>query len=396
MALNPEKGLGLPVGLFAALYLPAFLVYLAQALTASFIVLHAGRMGAPPALAGLIAALPHVGTLLFDLPAGNLADRGDLHRIHRTAVVCMALVSILIWLAPGIYLFSLLIVLYGAFRTLWSISQVAVVRSLVREERRGRALSLMGGMIRIASIIGPALGGYLAALYGIPILFLGAGILMLISSFSRFSRKDEPERTLRPEKEAMSYRGSIRRFLPILLRAGTGIVILGLLRSARPVILPLYGESLGLDIGTIGLVMGLSGLADTLLFWPAGLIYDTFGIKRGAVLCLGLFSAGLFMVPFTTGFYGFVAAALIIGIGNGFGAGINMTLSAVLAPDDEVGAFLGVWRLFTDAGVLAGPIAVGAVSAAAGVAFAPAALGIIGFGGALFFQLAVPNSRPGS
>lgn len=394
MAINPSGGAGIPRSLLIKLYLPAFFVYLGRALTTSFIVLHASGLGASPAAAGVVAALPHLGTMLFDLPAGNLADRRDLHRLHRWAILLLGIASIFIWLIPGIYPFCALLVCYGALRSLWTISQIAVVREAVDEEYRGRALSLMGGIVRIASIIGPIAGGFLAARYGIPLLFLVAGLLMIGASLARFLLRPPPG-VLGPGKGSpRSYRSSFRRFLPLLLRAGTGIVILGLLRSARPVILPLYGASLGLDVGKIGLVMGLSGAADALLFYPAGIIYDSFGIKRGAILCLLIFSLGLCLIPMTTGFYGFVAAALVIGVGNGFGAGINMTFSAVLAPDDEVGSFIGAWRLFTDAGVLAGPLAVGALSAVAGIAVAPAALGIIGFGGALFFRLAAPDSKP--
>ena len=68
-----------------------------------------------------------------------------------------------------------------------------------------------------------------------------------------------------------------------------------------------------------------------------------------------------------------------------------MTLSADLAPDNEVGGFMGIWRLFTDAGVVSGPLIVGIITAVAGLAATPAALGLIGLGGALYFQLTVRN-----
>ena len=374
------------------LYIPAFLTYLADGLTTSFIVLYALELGARPATAGLIAALPHVGTLLFDLPAGRLIDRVHLKRVYTLSALAMGLLLILIRLLPGIPYFIPLLVLFGAARTNWRICQVAVVRRLVVPQMRGRALALMGGMNRLGAFLGPVAGGYLAAVFGLPILFAAAGLLLFMTAATHtiFAPLLPPPGEV-PRKGGFS--GAFKRHSRVLLTAGTGIVVLGVLRAALPVLLPLYGQSLGLSLQQIGLIMGVGGLADTLLFYPAGLIYDRFGIKRGAVLCLGLFSGGLLLIPFSSGFYSLLFIAALIGTGNGFGSGVNMTLSADLAPDDEVGGFMGIWRLFTDAGILSGPLIVGIITAVSGLAATPVALGLIGFSGALYFQLTVRNPK---
>ena len=376
--------------LLVPLYLPAALAYLSQGLTTSFIVLYALELGAPPAAAGLIAALPHIGTIVFDLPAGSLSDRVQLKGLYLAATVCMATAALLIGLLHSLYLLAPLLILFGAARTFWSISQVSMVRRLVAPESRGRALALMGGMVRIGSFAGPAAGGYLAAVAGLAPLFLVASLLLLSASLLiLFITPSTPSPGIAPAAPRGLVK-SFRRHRRVLLTAGTGIVILGLLRSARPVLLPLYGEMLGLRIEQIGLVMGLGGLADTLLFYPAGVIYDRFGIRSGAILTLCLFSLGMLLLPLASGFYPFLAAAILIGIGNGFGAGINMTFSASLAPDDEVGGFMGIWRLFTDAGTVGGPLLAGGITALAGLGAAPLVLGAVGIAGAGIFARTVP------
>jgi MFS family permease len=378
--------------LLLPVYFPAFLAYLADGLTTSFIVLYALELGARPAAAGLIAALPHVGTLFFDLQAGRLIDRYNLKQVHLFSALGIGLISLLIGILPGILVFIPLLVLFGAARTTWRICQVAVVRRLVEPRMRGRSLALMGGMVRTGSFLGPVAGGFLASAFGLPVLFRLAGLLLLATSGIYILLEPSLPATGAAVRSG-GFTGTLRRHSRVLLTAGTGIVILGVLRAARPVLLPLYGESLGLNLRQIGLVMGVGGLADTLLFYPAGLIYDRFGIKRGAVLCLSLFSGGLLLIPFSGGFYSLLFVAALIGTGNGFGAGVNMTLSADLAPDDEVGGFMGIWRLFTDAGVLSGPLIVGVITAVSGLAATPVALGLIGFSGALYFQLTVRGSN---
>ena len=384
--------------LLLPLYFPAFLAYLAQGLTASFIVLYAGKLGADPVRAGIIAALPHLGTIFFDLQAGKLSDRYNLKVVFTIGTLLMGLFLVCIGLFAQLAVVVPLLILYGASRTLFLISQVSTVRLQVVSEIRGRALALMGGMIRVGAFVGPAVGGFLAARFGLSSLFVLAGVMASLSALIHFLFA--PDSRKHPDGESPVNAGFVaafRRHYRVLLTAGIGIVVLGVLRSARPVLLPLYGESLGLGLGQIGLIMGLGGLADTLLFYPAGMIYDRFGIKYGAVLCLVLFSVGTALIPVSRGFTSLLMVATLIGIGNGFGAGINMTLSAELAPDNEVGGFLGVWRMFTDAGFLSGPLAIGAITAAAGLASAPVALGIIGLGGALYFQLSVKSiaTHPG-
>jgi MFS family permease len=94
-----------------------------------------------------------------------------------------------------------------------------------------------------------------------------------------------------------------------------------------------------------------------------------------------VFSLGLLLLPLTRGVAGFVVASMLIGMGNGFGAGINMTLGTDLAPRNAVSEFIGFWRLFGDVGGTLGPVIVGAMAAAVGISaslFLIAGIGAIG------------------
>ena len=59
---------------------------------------------------------------------------------------------------------------------------------------------------------------------------------------------------------------------------------------------------------------------------------------------------------------------MLIGLGNGFGAGINMIFGTDLAPRNAASAFIGLWRLFSDVGQTLGPVLVGALASATGLA----------------------------
>jgi MFS family permease len=166
-----------------------------------------------------------------------------------------------------------------------------------------------------------------------------------------------------------------------LLTVGVGIVILQLLRSSRSILLPLWGAELSLSATVIGSVMSAGAILDLILFVPSGIIMDRAGRKVAAGLCIGVFSTGVLVLGFTSGVPGFVLASLIIGLGNGFGAGINMTIGTDLAPDGAVSEFIGLWRLFGDVGTTAGPAVIGALAGAGGLGLAITVAALVGYAG---------------
>ncbi|MBK6887074.1 MAG: hypothetical protein IPH03_12045 [Tetrasphaera sp.] len=120
---------------------------------------------------------------------------------------------------------------------------------------------------------------------------------------------------------------------------GFGVIAVAATRAARNAIVPLWAEAIGLDATSTSIVFGLSGAADMLLFYPAGWEMDRLGrvyIPRRAVDA-GL-AAGDVPVPFAGTFWALVVVATVLGIGNGIGSGILMTLGADASP--EVG---GLW-----------------------------------------------------
>ena len=136
----------------------------------------------------------------------------------------------------------------------------------------------------------------------------------------------------------------------IYMHAGPPIISLGVLRQARQVFLPLWGEQIGLGPGQIGLITSASFFIDATIFYPIGIIMDTRGRKWVAVPCLITMAVGLAILPLTNTFTTFLLVGMLLGLGNGFGSGINMTLGADFSPDVGRGEFLGVWRLISDIG----------------------------------------------
>jgi MFS family permease len=98
-------------------------------------------------------------------------------------------------------------------------------------------------------------------------------------------------------------------------------------------------------------------------------------------------------MPLTSSFAGLALVGGLMGVGNGMGSGIVMTLGADLAPPDGRAAFLGAWRLVSDAGQAGGPLIAAAATAVATLGVASASIGLLGFVGVATFAVFLP-SRP--
>ena len=87
--------------------------------------------------------------------------------------------------------------------------------------------------------------------------------------------------------------GTMWRFRRVLSRLGLAAASLSAVRSARQVVLPLWGLSIGLDAQTIALVVGISGAIDFALFYASGQVMDRFGRLWAALPAMLLMGAGL-------------------------------------------------------------------------------------------------------
>lgn len=390
-------------GLFLPVYAPMLLLSTGLSAPAAIFPQYLVSLGAGVALSGMILSLRGFGNLLTDLPGGFLLGRVRLDRVMGLSLAIAVVSAFGLALSGSVAGISGWVLLSGAATSVTVTSCMTYVRRTVPAAIRGRALSLIGGSVRIGALIGPAAGGVLADWFGFQAAFwLRAGAFAVALALFLLGRRRQTGPDGNPQQSADAPASFVAQFKtawsesrgragPVLL-AGTGILILQLLRSSRSVILPLWGESLGLSASLIGTVMSVGAAFDLALFLPAGVIMDRAGRKTAGTLCLGGFTFGIVLLALSNGVPGYVAAALLIGLGNGFGAGINMTIGTDLAPNGAISEFLGAWRLIGDTGSTAGPGVAGLTTAIAGLVAGGLALAGIGLIGFLIFALLAPET----
>lgn len=401
-------------------YGPTVLFALGEGAVIPLIPVIAAELGADVATAALVASALVVGQLCGNLPAGWAVARiGERLTMAIGGTVALAAVVGLA-LAPSLGLFALAVFLIGFCAAAFGLARHSFMTTRVPLSFRARALSLLGGTFRLGMFVGPFVAAGLLAVFGnehATIWFfagcLVATVLLVLLGPDPETQfvtavRDEPvaEDTGEPVTGSIPLgRGrrdgvfrTMWRFRRVLSRLGVAAASLSAVRSARQVVLPLWGVSIGLDAQTIALVVGISGAIDFALFYASGQVMDRFGRLWAALPAMLLMGAGFIALAFTHGSaqsaMWFAMFAAVLGVGNGLSSGILLTLGADVAPKDDPAPFLGSWRTLTDAGGAASPLLVSGIAAASTLSIATGVVGAIGLLGALAFVRWVPRFVP--
>lgn len=384
--MRPSVGVHLK-RLVLPVYLPMFLLSAGITAPVAGFPQYLGGLGASLAVIGLVVSLQGIGNLIGDLPGGMILTRVRLRSVMIVCNLTAAGASVGLALTSNVVVIGALILISGTMVSVIITAMMTYVRLTIPATNRGRALSTVGGSFRAGGFIGPVAGGLLADSFGLQWAFVLRAVCIVGSVAAVVLSPDRSVGASRTERkpgirdQASLVAAGMKGRSFALITVGSAIMILSLLRAARSLALPLWGDALSLNATTIGAVISAGAAMDLLLFVPAGVIMDRAGRKVAASICIGVFSIGLLLLPLSTGLAGFVIASVVIGLGNGFGAGINMTLGTDLAPRNAVSAFLGLWRLFGDVGKSAGPVIVGSIAAAMGLSaslFVTAGIGAVG------------------
>jgi MFS family permease len=396
---RPAEILCFMPSLILSVYLPTLILSLCRGLLLPVLPVYVSSFGISYSLIGLLLAGEAIGMLIADIPAG-----GVLRRFGRkwTMLLGVSLVGVsvaaLFW-TISVWVLLGLRVITGMGEALWNLSRHAYLTEATLSAERGRALALFGGTTRLGVFLGPAIGGVIAATFGIraPFLLFAALCAVAFLIVVLFLERTTHPPTLRPHASPASGKhpllAVLREYYRVLLIAGSGQLLAQMIRASRQVIVPLYGAGvLGLDLQTIGLIMSVSSFIDMSMFYPAGVLMDRFGRKHAIVPSFLLQALGMALLPLSTGATALLVFTSIIGLGNGLGSGTMMTLGSDLAPRETLGEFLGVWRLIGDGGSVGAPLMVGGVADTLDLPTAAWVMACVGLVAAGVFAFGVPET----
>jgi len=384
--------------LVLSIYLPAFLMSMCQGIALLVIPLYALDLGANAGITALVFSLRGLGNVVFDVPAGTFATRlGDKSTMLIGIAIMMAGALLAGSISSPLEL-AFCSFLFGGAMATWLVGRLTYISDSVDAEHRGKAIATMAGLQRLGAFIGPVLTGILITQGSYFLTFACMSILALVTLILvlLFVPASKKHRTMAHEPILRSLPNMIRQHAGIFATAGLAMFMLTIIRACRQLLIPIWGNSLGLDAATIGYIAGASSAVDMCLFPIAGIILDRYGRKPAALSCLFFLTAGIVTIPLSDSALTLALAAMLVGFGNGLGSGINMTLGADLSPADRRGEFIGVWRVMGDTGAFGGPMIVGALIEALSLTASFAFLSITGIAGMLIMALLVKETLPRS
>jgi MFS family permease len=368
------SSLGFPV------FTPSLLFGIAEGSLLPIIPASAQALGASLPTAGIITGLVMVGTLFADIPAARLINiTGERRAMLWAAAVGSAGVFVSL-LAANLWVLGLGMFLLGASVSVFALARHSFLTEAVPYSHRARSLSILGGVFRAGHFFGPMIGAALITLFDITAVYWSAVIFCALAALVLvFVKPDVMPNTPGTTRGATWM--VAKRESKKLATLGVVSAIMGGLRTARLVGLPLWALHIGLSPAATALYIGIAGAVDLALSYSSGAIMDRLGRRWSALPTLLGLSLTFSLLTLASDSTTFLAVAVFMSLANGVGSGIILVIGSDLAPKGERNEFLASYRLLVDTGVAATPILISVITALFGIATAMFTLtgaGIVG------------------
>ena len=379
---------------------PSLLFGLGEGAILPVIPLSARNLGASVAMAALAVTLIGIGSLLSNIPASLITmHRGERWAIVAAAVWCALAMALSAW-TDHLGVFALGCFMVGMSQAVFSLARQSYLTEAVPPEFRARAMSTLGGAMRVGLFIGPfvaagAIHRYgLVGAYGVGIVALAvAAVVAARIPDLEHGTADSAAGAAVPRGSVPSLRSVVRDHHRLFITLGIGVMLVSAVRATRQAVIPLWADHLALAPSVAALIYGVAGGVEMLVFYPAGKVMDQKGRRWVAVPSMLIMGLPLLLMPFTQGAASLLLAASVIGFGNGIGSGMVMTLGADHSPRVGRPHFLGVWRLMADLGSSCGPALLSLLAATLSLGTGIAVTGLIAFAAAAQLAYWIPRAH---
>ena len=286
---------------------PSLLFGVGEGAILPIVPLSAREMGASVSTAALAVALIGIGSLVSNLPASLITMR----RGERWAIVVAAMwgagaIALCAW-TQHLGVFAIGCLMVGMSQAVFGLARQSYLTEAVPIEYRARALSTLGGVMRIGMFIGPFVAAGAIHRYGLGAAY-GAGIAALVAAGLLAARLPDleapaavdPATTALPPT-APTLLSTLSDHRRVFVTLGVGVMLVSAVRATRHAVIRCGPSTSTLGASTAALIYGVAAGIDMLVFYPAGLVMDRKGRRWVAVPSMVIMGIALLIVPFTQG-----------------------------------------------------------------------------------------------
>ena len=355
--MNPWRGLsGLPRALWVlaaasfvnragTMFLPFLILYLMKAL------------GASPSAAGAVFALFGVGSLAAGPVAGRFSDLFGPVRMMTISLVLSGVLLLFVPLARSLPSMAALTLVIAVVNEAFRPASLSVITHLAAPEQRRAAFALQRLASNLGMSIGPALGGFLAAVSWPALFFVdGATSLLAAATLVFLFPKDVsfPAAAVRAAEGGPSRREGLRD--PALVYFLVALVPVGIVFFQHASSLPVYlVTGLGFPVWTFGLLHTVNTVLIVLLEVPLNLATAHWPHRRALALGSVLVAAGFGALAFARSMPAVVLTIVVWTFGEMMLLPGMASWVADAAPAESRGAYMGLYGMAFSLAIVTGP-----------------------------------------
>jgi MFS family permease len=360
-----------------AVSLVSLVIMMGSSMITPSLTLYAGQdLGANEFLVGAVIAGFAIGRLIFDIPAGFIADRLGLSRTMILALGILFGASLLAGFASSYWVLLCARVIEGIGSSIYVSAAIAFVLLSSDAAKRGANIGSYQSILMLGPIIGPVVGAPIAAFlgYNAPYFAFAAMILVTAIIITIFSQRGKLNIKEAEEHEHGNTHVGMSVYLNTAGIATFGFAFLrsGVYTTGMPLFA--YG-SLSLSVFDIGTILTIASLANLISSFFSGRLTQVYGMQRplfAAILISGVLVA---IIPLSTSMIYLLVIIALIGMTSGFfGQSIAWAAEQIeekvkrigktngniaLGVQSHVTRGIGFNRMIGDLGLILGPLFVG-------------------------------------
>ncbi|MCI0519378.1 MAG: MFS transporter [Chloroflexi bacterium] len=296
---------------------------------------------------GILFALFSASSAIGATLGGALTDRFGRKTIIIFSLVATSLSAVWMGLVNSLEAFYTLALFVGIFTDVGGPAFQAVVADLLPEQQRTQGFGIIRVAFNVSVVIGPAIGGFMAARSYL-MLFLADAVISLIAAAVVFFSLPETKPQPRPGAQHESM-GSVFRGYALVLRDSFFMAFLFVLMMMTLVYINMnttlgvyLRDTHGVPESGYGMILSLNAVMVVLFqFWITRRIE-----KRPPMLMMAagtaLYAIGFAMYGLVSAYFLFLFAMVIITIGEMIVAPVGQALVARLAPEEMRGRYMAI------------------------------------------------------
>ena len=358
---SPFKDLPREVSILVA---ASFFVAVGFGIVLPAIPVFAKSFGVNNAAIGLMVSAFAITRFASGLISGTLVDRFGERAVFSSGVFMVSLFTFLAGLAQSYEQLLFFRAAGGLGSSMFSVAAGSVIMRSVDDAHRGRAQSVYQGSFLLGGIAGPAIGGLLSVISLRAPFFVYSGMLICSGTVAFFFLKGEKIGKVDKSVDT-SDRTTVRAALAMKpYRIALVLAFIGswVFFGLRASILPIFvTEELNSTTAVVGYGLALSAVIQGLILLKAGRYSDEKGRRAASIVGAQVVLLGVLLLTFSVHIWMYLSAMAILGFGGAF-----LSTSPASIVGDVIkgkgGKVIAIFQMAGDAGMMVGPIIIGAVS----------------------------------